>query len=428
MLKPDFSDYYKFLASLGIVLLSLAIITPWLVFNTSFDTQISAVEITQLTPIAQEIINFRQSIVLWFIGHIFWLSGIIGFSGIIVLISGLLFWRQRQILLDNKENLETLMLSKEFEPLTPSQIAEKVLQQMGYQYLGEIEVSSPQFLLANYLEIQTLLFKKIQENFSSILTHRVVRNQRIRGTERDIDILVQAKTGTNVIIETRFLSQPAHADWLKENLGQAVTLAHTYESKHFKPTQSVLFIVSPQSDLLDTLKKEYQENLTQSIINSRVRPILILESELQKLTSDEILKIISPEILTEIDRQRENIRKQDTKRSDLLQKIKSPQLWMLYSRNNPVKGTLAFVDGSAYLAEFGLYSGWNVRNVSKRVLNAYPYLALRSFTVQKFDNIQVKVTFRTIDNRKGTVILSPGIPESYSDETIAQMLYSDKSW
>jgi hypothetical protein len=70
MNKPEYSDLYKFIASLGLILIAFSILLPWLFLRESFESLVSASDFANLTPTAQALIAYRQNTGLWFIQNI----------------------------------------------------------------------------------------------------------------------------------------------------------------------------------------------------------------------------------------------------------------------------------------------------------------------------------------------------------------------
>jgi len=53
------------------------------------------------------------------------------------------------------------------------------------------------------------------------------------------------------------------------------------------------------------------------------------------------------------------------------------------NRNNPVTGTLVFEIGTTHIADIPIGTGWNISKISRRTLQAYSSLGLKSLKVQK---------------------------------------------
>lgn len=60
----NYDSFYKFLVSLGIILVILPLTVLIFLTTNSFDLQITAADLTQYTPTAQKVIAWRQSLPL----------------------------------------------------------------------------------------------------------------------------------------------------------------------------------------------------------------------------------------------------------------------------------------------------------------------------------------------------------------------------
>jgi hypothetical protein len=136
MTKLEYSDLYKFLVSLGIVLISLSLVVPWLFLRESFDALLKASDISELTPRAQALLIYRQQAALWFIRNVRWISLLLAIGGFLPLVMGIVFWVRKQRLLDQREeietrkaNLEVEKLRRDMEPLNPPEIAKKAIDE-----------------------------------------------------------------------------------------------------------------------------------------------------------------------------------------------------------------------------------------------------------------------------------------------------------
>src|SRR4051794_30715311 len=96
MEKPEYGDLYKFIASVGVVLISLALVFPWLMLRESFDVFHKASEIGEMTQTAQEVIAYRQSTALWWVQNVGYFSAALATIGLVTLAVGVYFWRTKQ--------------------------------------------------------------------------------------------------------------------------------------------------------------------------------------------------------------------------------------------------------------------------------------------------------------------------------------------
>lgn len=208
MTKPDFSDFYKFLASLGIILISLAFVIPWLFLHETFDIPITVNEINQLTVDAQTLIGIRQKYALILLQNIGWISIFIGSMGLILFITGIvLWWSKKQTIIDERESLELKKLRHDVAQLTPqltpSEIAEKAIREsadISESTTTQLEVDNKLQSINQYFATERAVIEKLQECFgdNSLLT-----NRRIGRIEIDAILLTRGPRLRDVVIEIK---------------------------------------------------------------------------------------------------------------------------------------------------------------------------------------------------------------------------------
>ena len=105
-MKFEFGDLYKFIVSLGVVLISISSLGPWLFLKEPFDLYKPQSEIGKTTLLAQEAIAKRQDTVLFILRFIPIFAAIGSGSGILLIYIGLKRWYSNQLLLDEQVKLD----------------------------------------------------------------------------------------------------------------------------------------------------------------------------------------------------------------------------------------------------------------------------------------------------------------------------------
>jgi hypothetical protein len=101
----QYTAFYKFIVSLGLVLVGLGLAMPWLLLNESFDLLVRRSDLERLTPLAQETIRHRQAIVHASSLLAPWASIALVLAGLILIIFGVERWRRRQDIMDRTEDI-----------------------------------------------------------------------------------------------------------------------------------------------------------------------------------------------------------------------------------------------------------------------------------------------------------------------------------
>src|SRR4051812_2637321 len=105
-MKFEFGDLYKFVVSLGVVLISLSILAPWLFLKEPFDLFKTDAELKAVTAVARSVILSRQETVASILKFIPWFSMLGSACGITLICIGLKKWQGNQLLLDEQTKLE----------------------------------------------------------------------------------------------------------------------------------------------------------------------------------------------------------------------------------------------------------------------------------------------------------------------------------
>jgi len=95
-IKPEFTDRNRFLASIGLILIVLSVLLPWLVIREPFEIHTTTQELTTLTKIAQTTITIRQWMALILLPLSCLMSPLLAAGGILFLGAGLFGWSQRE--------------------------------------------------------------------------------------------------------------------------------------------------------------------------------------------------------------------------------------------------------------------------------------------------------------------------------------------
>lgn len=298
MTKPDFSDFYRFLASLGIILISLAFFIPWLFLHETFDIQLTTVEISQLTSEAQTLIGIRQRYALILLQNIGWISIGVGSLGLILLLAGIiLWWSKKQTVLDEKDNLELTKLRHDVAQLTPSEIAEKAIRESADISENapeqQAEVDRRLQSINQYFETERAVIGKLKQCFGgdSLLT-----NRRIGKFEFDAILLTKGPRRRDVVIEIKTASTESISRAKVLNIAnQTSHVLEVYVSETIRKSigVGVLVLNSPDGHYDTEIIQEYKRLAAgyQERIDGIVIRVLTMQ-ELKDFTCSEFRPLI----------------------------------------------------------------------------------------------------------------------------------------
>lgn len=186
MNKPEYSDLYKFIASLGVIMIASAVLLPWLILREPFDNQIRVSEISELTKTGQTLIDIRQNTALWFIKNILYISLIPAVLGLSLLIIGLLPWWRKQRLLDERDELENKKLEYEYSTskMTNEQIMIKALEEIQEDLPEKekvVESKGQVAAIQKYFRTEDMVITKFSNCYDSanVFSHQIISGSQV---------------------------------------------------------------------------------------------------------------------------------------------------------------------------------------------------------------------------------------------------------
>ena len=209
-MKVEYSDLYKFVTSIGIALISLSVLVPWLFFREPFDLLLKQDEVKLLTPLAQSIIQNRQVLLQTAFVVLPWFSLVSFTLGLLaVLIGGVMWLRKTQKLTDKMNELNIRLLENKLAAETPEQANEKRAEEFKSQIeseaepVTEVRKESSEGRTARTLEPDVVsdfvqsaynVERKLADSLAQcfIETHETLTNRRLGAAS--FDIVLAAKT------------------------------------------------------------------------------------------------------------------------------------------------------------------------------------------------------------------------------------------
>jgi hypothetical protein len=103
--RLDFGDFYKFLCSLGLLLLGAAAVLPWLFLREHSTTLVHETELEKLTPTAKALVVSQQETLSTIVDAVPLLSIVVAICGVASLLVGGVMWARRQRVVDEQQRL-----------------------------------------------------------------------------------------------------------------------------------------------------------------------------------------------------------------------------------------------------------------------------------------------------------------------------------
>lgn len=267
MQKVDYGDINKFLVSMGLILISLSLISPYFYLKEEFGIFIEPSTIDKLKEPIKKILLEKQKFIIYIQTLIPWISIILFILGSMSAIIGLKRWFVRQQKIDWKYDLDIRKLEIEIDSLTPTEQIEKAqkeIEEIEFDHFVETgektsegtDIEESKNSVINYLRIERDVVD-IFRNYKSP-NFDILDNQRL-GERYKLDLLLKARTEdfSDRIVEIRYFSHYLRYSRIQKALFQ-----------------------------LNSYISYYKEAVSQKVI-----PVLLMVYEKEKITSNKLEEI-----------------------------------------------------------------------------------------------------------------------------------------
>lgn len=300
MQKIDYGDINKFLVSIGLVLICLAILLPYFYLKEDFGIYIEKSAIAKFEEPIQKIIINKQEQVIKIQKFIPFASITLIVLGLISGITGLFRWFRRQAKIDEKFDKEIQRLDLEIESLTPEEKAEKAKKEVheieldeDIQPVNQTTSPQPRTTFREYIKVEqdiTRVFEKYKSPNFEILSQ-----QRL-GNRFEVDLILKAKPKnySDRIVEIKYFRNQLPLSIIQKTLYQLNSQISYYKNAARKQVIPVLLIIYNAENIDSERIIKCQDRIkaySQDIPNlSRLKVEFIPEKEIEKFDVQRILK------------------------------------------------------------------------------------------------------------------------------------------
>jgi hypothetical protein len=286
MNKVEYSDIYKFITSVGLLLIGLSLVVPYMILrwaqaiNHAGSAQS---DIEELYP-AFEI---QLQLVINLSNGVYYLSGFLLFLGLVLVSYGIICWRKRQLVIDAIQEEE--LKSRTMENIS-REGKKEIIKNEIIQSMDSIDVNNPpNEIIEKYVGIENGVYKKMAASYKA--NYEVLQNMQIgRFT---YDILLKSrftyKRG-DIIVEVKYYSNKISLELIRQDTVKFIEAVKYYEVSQQRRSGAVFLIVHDGGE--------------QGVSHSQITEIIQEESQrsgkpLRVLSTSalELLPLTAPQIL-----------------------------------------------------------------------------------------------------------------------------------
>lgn len=303
MSQFEYNDLNKFFVSVGVFLIGLTFLLPWLFLKENFDLLVKVDDLNNLTSSAKAIIEQRQSLIGTY-SIIIPIVSIISFViGSFLIYKGIKGWRKLQTILEEREELTNKKLSLEIVKLSEVEKLEKVSKDIVLSQ--EIDSNTKVNKEVNLSLAQQYL--RVEKTFGNLIRqalddrYKVFQDFRIEENEFDLLLKSPLLFDKDIIFEIKYSTSRVGGYYYHQSILQLKKSLEYYREKIKPNTDGRLVFIMPLKALteksmqpnslydntLTLIEKGNRENRSEGI------SICHLDYDrLESYTSKEILSIL----------------------------------------------------------------------------------------------------------------------------------------
>ena len=254
--KIEFSDLYRFLTSVGLIIIASSFLIPWLFMKQEIGLLVSKSQYSELIENSKNLTDNRISLGLFITKTIPYISGILFILGFMISGIGLWNWKKKQDTVDETDQLKLTELKAKIKELDSSEIEQKAEEEVKKEFsmslnleqeegIDEIEGSqniSIEKLKSNLINMENLFFQKI-EDFNSFV-YEAKSNVKI-DNKFEIDILLRSldlSKYPDILIEVKYIQNKLKFSIVQEAF-KSLMSAYSNLTRTRKKVNTYLIIV-----------------------------------------------------------------------------------------------------------------------------------------------------------------------------------------
>jgi hypothetical protein len=280
--KIEFSDINKFLTSLGLIFIAVAILLPWFINQNIALIILEQEKIDKTTDIAKTIINNQQVYLLFISRHLSCIIVSLIGLGVLFLTIGIYRWKKRQFVIDEIQNEE--LKSKKQQNISKDEKKEIIESEI------DPSVIDKSITVQKYIDIENLVYLKL----STYYKVNYDTSQNIRIGQFTYDIILKSKYAekrVDLVLEVKYFDKLPPYNRLLESINRFLLGINNYENTQKRKVTPVIILIFSS---LDYNQAEDQKSKLKTYL-TEIRPDL----RIKFFKETEIHSLETPKLLTD---------------------------------------------------------------------------------------------------------------------------------
>ena len=263
MEKLQYDSFYKFLVSLGLVLIITPFIGVYYLLNYSNENLLTVNKYTELSQKSLGIIEKKENILNLFLTlapYIFIFTTILG---IFLLIYGIIKWKNLQKEIDEQTTIKTKVERTQLEKLTANEVLQKIESEEEINTKDKKQIYNR---IQDAIMVEGFCFEYLSNQLSK--DYIVEQNVRIDNSIFDI-VALSKKNKSDLIYEIKYYRQGPDLHKYRSMVNRLEHSKEVYEKSMNKTCEATLLIVIPNNSYEKVTR--YLKNYQNQVLNSNIK-------------------------------------------------------------------------------------------------------------------------------------------------------------
>ena len=263
MEKLQYDSFYKFLVSLGLVLIITPFIGVYYLLNYSNENLLTVNKYTELSQKSLGIIEKKENILNLFLTlapYIFIFTTILG---IFLLIYGIIKWKNLQKEIDEQTTIKTKVERTQLEKLTANEVLQKIESEEEINTKDKKQIYNR---IQDAIMVEGFCFEYLSNQLSK--DYIVEQNVRIDNSIFDI-VALSKKNKNDLIYEIKYYREKPDLHKYKYILDRLKKSKEVYEKSMNKTCKATLLIIILSSSYERITR--YLKNYQNQVLNSNIK-------------------------------------------------------------------------------------------------------------------------------------------------------------
>lgn len=260
--KLQFDSFYKFLVSLGMILIISPILFIYLLISNSFDLIYNQHDYDNLSTISKWFIDTKTEWIEKSIDIVPWIAGIVLLLGVVLVIIGCKNWYKNQKERDKKILLENEELENKIKQLTAEEVVEKMVQETDESTQGRDNTYKDRLIKG--FRIENACFSYIQDKLGH-RSYSLKQNVKVGREEYDF-IATSRRDNIDQIYEIKYYDNTVSKGAFKHVYNRLLNAGINYEEIMLRNFRLNIIIVS-KNEILQELKERIPQYMSEENMN-----------------------------------------------------------------------------------------------------------------------------------------------------------------